>query len=303
MLPELVEATEEHEERIKALFDSVGAPLREAAWERAFGSAVRSDLAAKPYVTMLDGNVTGFAVAHRRLLHLERELYEAQVITDFVAIAGEEGDGAARVMLEVLTREAPLSFAGGWSVNGVRLLRGFQWRFVAPFLSWSMEPLRRPKAAPGAQTSLTAGVLGEIQKKLSRSGAVFFQRPAHLEASFIQGERFPIMENDEVIGWLRIRHDAERGEAHLIDARFPIESADSVVAELAAIGAALQARLFITGLNPALAFALTKAGAASLKSRWGLFCFLSAPRYRELVVKLNSQTNWMLFPADFDLDV
>lgn len=320
MLPEVIEACDEHETGVRGLFAQAGLSIREEAW-RALSAdpEVPSHLRTRPLVAVTAGRVSGFVHLTHRHLVLDGDRVPAQVLSEFLVLPDEEGAKAARRLLEALPLQARVTFAGGWSHKGVAFLREWQWRYVGPIPRMIFHAPRQTSgikhdsslsarpAQPLPNRLLTANQL------LQDDNLVFLEREPKLIHARVNSAAFAfefltltdIPGGDGEYMILRKVPSAlhPEGELHLTDLALTGSTAERAANLLRDMVKERGLPIIISNLHAALSDAASKLGAVPLEPRWGLFWCLGGPQYRRLGESLTARPRWHISPADLELDL
>lgn len=268
----------------------------------------------------VSGEAVAFAIAGPRTLSVRSELMEAQVLTDFVAAAGPDGDEAGRVLLEELGARAAVTFAAGWSHGATAFLRRHSWRHIANWPRFRFAPTakRRAGAAPLPGGNVVSEDPTPIQSMLTDTARSFFSRPHGLDRQLCQFE-YPSQSVTITLGsekmeertkgsaYLRLLQapGAIAGELewHLADLRLPQQDMPLAAGFLAALANNSGQAVYISVLNHDFQKALVSGGAEFLAARWGLFCRFRDQSFRDLSREFTADAPWYFSPADFELDL
>ncbi len=308
MLPEIIDADEEHEESVLALFREQGLAIHDAYWERAF----TGDGGGWPVVATLEGRVIGYVAARRRALYLDGDYHDALVLQDMLVVPGEDGEQAARLFLEKLPRRAVLSFAAGWSTYGVALLREWHWSFAGPMTRLRVPGKRRRKATGPklANCSEIPAEMHALNEELSAEKSVFFARHTGYDLQMAQPTEaafgfIPIYPDGGLAaGYLKVVKAESRdglGEWHVVDVAASGHDTEAIVARVMELSEA-GLPVFVSMVCREITDRLVKEGAEKLPPRWGIFWALGNTRDSEIARRLSGDVQWYLTPADFDLD-
>lgn len=308
MLPDIVDADEEHEEAVLKLFQANGIAVQDAFWARAFAD----EASGWPVVALRGGKVIGYVALRRRALHLDGEYHDALILHDLLVEPGEDGEQAARMFLEHLPRRAVISFAVGWSTYGVALLREWHWSFAGPMIRLRMPGIRRRKMKPPEllTSENVPPEMHQLNDELAHHERVFFARhsgydrqmsgPESAEYNFLP--LFP--EGGLAAGYLKLQKCESldgRGEWQVVDVAASDQDGEVLcqrLKELASGGLSV----YLSMMCRVLTDQLVKEGAERLQPRWGVFWALGDTRHSDIARRLSETKNWFLTPTDFDLD-
>ncbi len=312
MLPSLVEASEEHESGVRSLFASRGLPVPEAPWRLLFGEILPPLLRAVPHVIVEDGEIVAFIVLKKRGLEVDGDLATAQVASHYVAEEGPRGARATRWLMEQIPLRARITFAGGWSLAGVRSLREWQWQYACglPRLRLNPIPVKR-KAPPSTPCPMPGPLPADLvaaTDRLRRSGFYFFEKSREeCEARFLDHnilgfECHPLSTGYDFLLLREVPGGPAAGpELHLFDFLLASGSEAEAAERLRALADHRQIPVYISALHETFLAELDRQGAERLKPRWGLFWCLGGPQHRALGDRLTAAPKWHLSPADLDL--
>lgn len=323
MPPTLLQATEEHEAAVRALFVRAGAPVRDMAWARAFAEDFPQP--ATPWMVPAESDPgdppLAFVLVHPRRLHSRGEVMDAQVLTDFVAAEGPDGEQAARDLLDGLADRASVTFAAGWGQAGMAALRRLSWRHVAnwPRLRFPAGEIdRRRKPLPPPPSGAVSADPAPMNALLEEGGRSFFIRPPELDrrlGAFDHGAQKLLVTlasdrtEQRTRGSAYLRLDQAPGslpgstEWHLADERLAPEDHAAAAAFLAALARNGGQAVYLSVLDEPFVKAAVREGAEHVSARWALFCRFRDASFRELALEFNALASWHFTPADFDLDL
>lgn len=319
MLPEIKPATEECEGEILTFFDDIGLNPPILAWGRAFGSGCPPEFAAQPWVAMKRHlGVTGFLVTHPVEVFINGEDLQGWLLTGLTLAEGQEGEEAARSILEEMATKAPLLFAAAASVDAVRAFRQWNWRFVGTLERWRIDPPRASAKIPPVELEEheePSFSNGDLETALTGEGARFFRRTPERE-SYLAAHRgagrtrwFSFQGGEGETGWLRARRmpsNHKGGREWLVeDIRAPLSMDPEVATALITIAKQTSHPVYTSFMRPSLGKALASSASTAhqLEPRWALFAMVGRGGRGALDSELDSGGPWTLSPTDLDLDI
>ncbi|MCC5875282.1 MAG: hypothetical protein JJU11_03585, partial [Candidatus Sumerlaeia bacterium] len=319
MLPEIKPATEECEGQILTFFEDLELDPPLMAWERAFGSACPPEFAAQPWIAnKRHEGITGFLVNHPLEVFINGEDLRGALLSGLTLATGQEGEEAARSLLENMGERAPITFGVAASADALRVFRQWNWRFIGALSRWRIDPPGPREKLPTTELKEHAEPTldtGELEMVLSGEGGRFFRRTADRE-SYLAGHRgsgrtrwFSFAGEAGGTGWLRARRipsNHRGGREWLVeDIRAPLAMDNDIATALVAMARETSHPVYTSFFRPSLDEAIKKVGrtATSLEPRWGIFSMIGREAPSGLAGELDSGGPWALSPADLDLDI
>lgn len=284
MLHEVVTASEEYEEGVRALFASVGLPIDESRWAMSFREGgVHGHGTGTPLAAVRAGRLDAFVIARPRVLRCDSERVPCLLLTDFLASPTDAGTAAARELLEALPRQHAITIAAGWSVAGNTLLRKANWRYAGPMGRYVMKPRKQARRRP--PPAIPVASRDEREALLDAAQVLYIEEPRLAPP-----------------GGAEIVADADHGERLLKALRMAPQSSAEVAESLAAATDKAGSPLIASFCSATLEEAFLANGAARTSPRWGIFWTQgAADAPKRILEAIASTMNFHFFPQDLDL--
>lgn len=297
MYAEFLEATEDHEPAVRALFVSLNLTPPDSLWERALSPS--RPLPSKPYIIALQEEILAFAMVRPGNLFWAGEYVSSQVVWSYLLADREEADHANQLMLEKLGALADFSLGGGWSVEGTLALRRAGWRHLGNFPRWRLSP------GKGKSLSAEPPDPAALQKSMEEAGRIFLHRPEGEDVALRTGRSSLDLALGGGFASFQEITGIKGRELMLTDFRGVLneDQQQQAAGELTALAKREKAPIYASFLEHNLAQVFEAAGAEFLRPRWGLFSFLGNSDYQNQFIALSPDSPYHFFPADFELDI